>query len=232
MATFKSVASVEFQITPGAGNGLSASVPRPDTGGTPASGDTIFHALLVPNAEKANFIPPSLYTQVGSWIVGEIDGFGVPAFGLFKRTYAISPPTSETWMYDQDATRGGHIFSFCYSGDCTVQQLFSSTVTSQSGSRSGPAVTAASGNLILALHGGSAVSNPGVAWAGGFTERFDREYYGINSGAELAGDNTAKTPSVSPTDPSQSMWIVLDLGANSPPSPGGGTSRRMLMGVG
>lgn len=64
MATFKSSSLAEYQIVPGTGTGLSAAVPRPDSGGIPATGDTIFHILTVANAVKSNFLPPSGFSLV------------------------------------------------------------------------------------------------------------------------------------------------------------------------
>jgi len=215
MATY--IASgVRYEITPGAGNALSAAVPNP---AGMSVNDTIFYAAVVPNLEKANYIAPGGAVAVTDWVVGVFSEptYLVPAFRIWRLIH--TGPGSYTFTYDQDSVRGAHIQAHGYSGDTTVQQTATDTDGNATGARDGPTLTAPSGNTMIGFHGGSAVAGSGVAWAGGFTERAENEYYGLQSIADQAGSGAAMTPSLTPDFSSQSMWILADIGVTSPWTP-------------
>lgn len=208
MATFVA-ASASQQQDPGAGaSGVSPATPA----GT-ASGDTIFFLIEMATAQKGTVVALHGQTQVGTWVDGAADSFNAPSISVWKATH---DGVRTNWGFDftKDASRGMTISTVSYSGDCTVQQVLTEFDASVAGARSGPAMNAATGNRIVAFHGGTAAGAT-TTWNNSFVERTDYEYYGLVTIADIAGDGTVKTPNLTPSVTGQSMWLVVNLGPTS-----------------
>ena len=175
-----------------------------------AAGDTLYFVMLIDSAQVGTVAPPPGVVQIGSWVVGEADTYNTPAIGLFRSTWN-GVIAVYTFTAAAGAVRGGSLTCYAYRGDCTHQQIVTGTNTASSSPRNSPTLIGTAGNQVLAFHGGSAATTT-VTWSGGFTEREDYEYYGLNGLGE-ASSGTSVTATVTPSgDPTQSIWLLLELG--------------------
>jgi hypothetical protein len=191
--------------TDGITTGTSMAVPTP--AGT-SNGDTIFFHVECDSAVSGSLAASDGQTVVVSPVTGESDGFGSPAYSVWKATHDGVKATY-TFTYSSSATRGVHITSHSFGGSVSTPNSSTSTETASSGAKNGPTINAASAT-VLAFFGGSAVAQT-ITWSGSgltFTERAEREYYGIQGLADSSG-GASGYPIATPTGSTQAVWIML-----------------------
>lgn len=180
------------------------------------SGDTIFFALIMDSAQIGTVSPLGGITQVGSWVIGEPDSYNTPALGIFKITYDGIVATYN-FNLTGGGTRGVNVSAHGIRGTATVQGQVTGTNTASASARSSPVLNGTTGNLVMAFAGGSAVNETFATWTGGFLERFEFEYYGINAFA-LADSGSSVQATVTPSGSTQTYWQLLEIGPNSAPA--------------
>lgn len=195
------------------------------TGCTPAGlpdnmlpGDTLFFIVMIDNAQTGTVKPPAGVFQVGEWVTGVADSYNTPALGVFRTRWDGSA-TSYAFTLAAGATRGGSIQTVCYRGNCAVKRYAAGTSASSTSDRSSPTLTGvATGNKVIAFHGGSAV-NSRLMWSPPFRCRHDNEYFGLTGVADTAdtGDITA-WGKVYGGVATQSMWLLLEVNTVTDPT--------------
>jgi hypothetical protein len=108
--------------------------------------------------------------------------------------------------------RGGNISVVSYrDADAVVDVQVSEDGPDTDTSHDGPSVSAASGEVGVALFVGRDASNS-TTWGGGYTERSDDEFHGINTIGDKDGPGTL-TPSITTSVASYELWTHVLLGS-------------------
>lgn len=212
MPSFRSVSTLDIAST--AVNGAQAI----NTPAGAASGDILL--FMVECDPACSITPPGSAVQLGSTQNGD-------------DPYSAVDHQQRCYQATHDGVAGSYSFTFASDpgdqganiacaaiqnagGTGAVSQLINDTIGIQN--VSGPAITAASTSVVVALFNGRANTMTCV-WDAPFTERLDSEYWGYRGIADAPGTGSSMNATGTFNSPTNQMWTMVEVSSVAVASP-------------